>query len=253
MSYLNAVDAAAELAHITGKTWSADGVLIEAQAERLPACFRFTGELTISSMDGKPEGTPPRIIDFSGIVRALLPPSDDGLRYPLMPVELAEAFGIKYSHHNGAFVRGAALPTEFHHGGRIKNGHHVHCFAESCDVPLEELLFDVDDLAALTTPDIEPDEGQPHSTSNPADTTARKRPAWFEAVTPYMLKTLRSGQISSAKALFRELEKTAGGESPFDIGTDQHRGSLYVRDHLQSMSLKTLRNKFPELRAMLKK
>ena len=151
MRYLNATEAAAKLTHITGTPWSAEGVRVEARAERLPVCFGFNGVLTIFSIDGETEGIPPRTIAFDGFVRASLPPSDDGLHYPLLPVELVEAFGIHSTHRNGALVQGAELPTESPHGGQIKTGHQVQCFAEDCYIPTAGLRFCIDDLKALST------------------------------------------------------------------------------------------------------
>lgn len=76
-----------------------------------------------------------------------------------------------------------------------------------------------------------------------------KRSSLWDAVTPYIVETMRAGQFATAKLLFNALEATVGEGSPFEKGTGDNRGSLYVRDLSAPLALKTLQNKWQELLA----
>jgi hypothetical protein len=77
-----------------------------------------------------------------------------------------------------------------------------------------------------------------------------KRPAWLDVTGNYIAGIMKDGQIVSAKVLYRELEAKAGPESPFDKGTGQNRGSLYVREIAAPVSLKTMQNNWSEIRSL---
>lgn len=82
--------------------------------------------------------------------------------------------------------------------------------------------------------------------------SARGR-SWFEVSSPYIAEVLRTEQLVTAKALFRTLEEKAGPSSPFDRGTGSSRGSLYLREIGKTVSLKTIQNRWQDIRALLRK
>jgi hypothetical protein len=67
-------------------------------------------------------------------------------------------------------------------------------------------------------------------------------PDWLVITKDYISGVMESGQFSTVKELFRELERKAGPDSPFEKGTGHNRGRLYVRDIAVTVSLKTLQN-----------
>lgn len=69
---------------------------------------------------------------------------------------------------------------------------------------------------------------------------------WWEAVLPYMVETLKAGRFRSAKEFHRALEVSSGSPgSPFE----KVQGELRVRDFGQSVALKTIQNRWKEVRA----
>ncbi|MEY8690157.1 MAG: hypothetical protein AB9M53_09825 [Leptothrix sp. (in: b-proteobacteria)] len=75
------------------------------------------------------------------------------------------------------------------------------------------------------------------------------RRTWRDVAGQYMAETLRAGRFGTAKELEAALRKDAGKpESPFDLGTGQHRGNLMVRDVGKPLTLKTVQNNWTELR-----
>ena len=80
-----------------------------------------------------------------------------------------------------------------------------------------------------------------------------KRPTWLDVAGPHITEVMRAGQYATAKHLFRALEERTGPDSPFDKGTDNNRGSLFVRDIGKPLALKTVQNQFDKLREMAKK
>lgn len=85
----------------------------------------------------------------------------------------------------------------------------------------------------------------------PADARRSSRRTWLDVAGTFVVGVMRSGQYATAKELFRALEDGAGGsDSPFDKGTGQHRGSLYVREIGKPLSLKTLLNNMSKLREL---
>jgi hypothetical protein len=69
---------------------------------------------------------------------------------------------------------------------------------------------------------------------------------WWEAVLPYMVETLKAGRFSSAKEFHRALEVSSGSPgSPFE----KVQGELRVRDFGQTVALKTVQNRWKEVRA----
>ena len=77
------------------------------------------------------------------------------------------------------------------------------------------------------------------------------RRTWLEVSSDYIVEVMRAGQHGTAKSLYLDLERKAGPESPFDRGTGDNRGSLFVREIAQSLSLKTVQNEWGRLRELL--
>ncbi|MGJ7529187.1 hypothetical protein [Variovorax sp. GB1P17] len=72
---------------------------------------------------------------------------------------------------------------------------------------------------------------------------------WWDIAGPHMVLMLKSGQFATAKALYAALHEEADAPlSPFDKGTGLHKGSLFVREGNQPLSLKTVQNKWKALR-----
>lgn len=78
----------------------------------------------------------------------------------------------------------------------------------------------------------------------------QRNPSWWEVTSDYMAGKLKDGRFVTAKALYVALYEEAGtAASPFDKGIGARRGDLHVRQLRQSLSLKTVQNKWSELRA----
>jgi hypothetical protein len=154
---LNAKEAAAFLSQRTPQLpWSAEVVLRKAR-RTLPVFFFYKGELVVQSIDGQPEtGTPPRTLDFDGIVRSLMEPDDEGIHGFAVPVEVVEVFSKHFTHKDGKLVRGIPLPTEEPSGGRITEGHSIVCWVEDANITPDKFLFHIDDLAGLASADETP-------------------------------------------------------------------------------------------------
>lgn len=83
----------------------------------------------------------------------------------------------------------------------------------------------------------------PEPVAAPAEAVPAK---WWEAVLPYMVETLKAGRFRSAKEFHRALEVSSGSPgSPFE----KVQGELRVRDFGQSVALKTIQNRWKEVRA----
>lgn len=78
-----------------------------------------------------------------------------------------------------------------------------------------------------------------------------QRRTWWEVSSHYIVEVMRAGQHGTAKSLYLDLERKAGPESPFDRGTGDNRGNLFVREIAQSLSLKTVQNEWGRLRELL--
>lgn len=79
------------------------------------------------------------------------------------------------------------------------------------------------------------------------------RRTWWEVSSAYIAQVMKAGQYGTAKELYRALEAKTGEDSPFDKGTGDNRGSLFVREIAQPLALKTIQNRFKELREIAKK
>ncbi|WP_140426660.1 hypothetical protein [Acidovorax sp. Root267] len=93
------------------------------------------------------------------------------------------------------------------------------------------------------------------SDSTPAApvTNAKSKPrTWWDVSSAYIVEVMQAGQYATAKELYRALEAKAGPNGPFDKGTGPSRGSLFVREIAQPLSLKTVQNRWPALRKLAK-
>lgn len=74
-------------------------------------------------------------------------------------------------------------------------------------------------------------------------------PAWLEASLPYLVDTYKAGQYPTVKAFYKALESKAGtADSPFDKGTGQNAGSLFLRASGSTVAVNTLANHFRRIR-----
>lgn len=87
----------------------------------------------------------------------------------------------------------------------------------------------------------------------PVTTTKAKPSTWWDVSNTYIVDVLQGGQYATAKELYRALEAKAGPNGPFDKGTGDSRGSLFVREIAKPLSLKTVQNKWQALRELAKK
>ncbi|WP_426148812.1 hypothetical protein [Polaromonas sp. DSR2-3-2] len=126
-------------------------------------------------------------------------------------------------------------------------------------VPIEPHAAPV--VAVGASGGVEPDAGQ-LAASQPQATTPSpapvvqakaKRRTWRDAASPYIVKIMQDGQYTTAKELYRALEAKAGPDSPLDKGTGANRGSLFVREIAQSLSMKTVQNEWQMLRELAQK
>lgn len=76
-----------------------------------------------------------------------------------------------------------------------------------------------------------------------------KRKTWRDVAFDYVVGVYNAGQYSTAKDLFKALQSKAGAESPFDVGTGDNRGELFVREIGKVLNSKTLENAMPEIKA----
>jgi hypothetical protein len=111
---------------------------------------------------------------------------------------------------------------------------------DTCGINRADLLALCDKLSQTTTA---PEPVKPKA----------KRTTWQDISTPHILEVMRGGQYSTCKELFRALEAKAGPDSPFDKGTGDKRGALFVREIAQSVSLKTMQNEWQALRELARK
>jgi hypothetical protein len=83
----------------------------------------------------------------------------------------------------------------------------------------------------------------PEPVAAPAEAVPAK---WWEAVLPYMVETLKAGRFRRAKEFHRALEVSSGSPgSPFE----KVQGELRVRDFGRPVALKTIQNRWKEVRA----
>lgn len=80
----------------------------------------------------------------------------------------------------------------------------------------------------------------------PARKQKRPRRSWWDDVIGYLADVLRAGKHRTAKALHEGVQELAGGQnSPFKVVCRK----LYVSEVCQTLSVKTLQNRWEEVRA----
>ena len=94
---------------------------------------------------------------------------------------------------------------------------------------------------------------QTAATPAPVVNPKAKRRTWRDVSSPYIVEVIQAGQYATCKELYRALEAKAGPNSPFDKGTGDNRGSLFVREIAQSLNLKTVQNEWQTLRELAQK
>jgi len=117
-------------------------------------------------------------------------------------------------------------------------------------VPLSELRFKRDEIKA--TAEIVNSTAPAKDTPAPvaaseAPAQRAKRRSWLDVTGVYITEILRAGQYANGKALFNALESKAGTGSPFDKGVGANRGSLFVRELSQTLTMKTVQNNWEKL------
>lgn len=111
------------------------------------------------------------------------------------------------------------------------------CPPMAADSPLRYWVPDAPELPQNATP-------------APVVETKAKRRTWWDVSSRYIVEVMQSGQYATCKELYRALEAKAGPDTPFDKGTGANRGSLFVREIAQSLSMKTVQNEWQKLREL---
>ena len=109
------------------------------------------------------------------------------------------------------------------------------------------------DVHALADEYTAPEAAQAEPQAAPVVNTKAKPRTWWEISSAYIVEVMQAGQYATAKELYRALEAKAGPNAPLDQGTGASRGSLFVREIAQPLSLKTVQNNWPALRELAKK
>ena len=129
-------------------------------------------------------------------------------------------------------------------------------------VPSAGWLFHADDLnklasAAKNAPTPQRTTALPAEASDAAGVTVfQDRPkarGWWAVSSAYIVEEMKAGQYATCKDLYRALEAKVGPNAPFDKGTGANRGSLFVREISQPLSIKTVQNKWQALRELAQK
>lgn len=116
----------------------------------------------------------------------------------------------------------------------------------------KSLGFDVEPQA-LPVVAVTPEAAPVQKPVTPAPVVKRtKRKTWRDVALDYVVGVYSAEQYATAKDLFKALQNKAGAESPFDVGTGENRGNLFVRDIGKGLALGTLENAMPEIKAAKK-
>lgn len=108
-------------------------------------------------------------------------------------------------------------------------------------------------LGRASTDTTPPAPGTNSASNAPVVEHKAKRRTWWDVSSAYIVEEMLAGQYATAKELYRALEAKAGPNAPFDKGTGGSRGSLFVREIAQPLSLKTVQNNWSALRELAKK
>lgn len=125
---------------------------------------------------------------------------------------------------------------------------------EAAELVRRYLTGDTDATTAVSQPPTVNHADAPAAPPNgQQDAPKRNRRTWFDVSSGYIVMVMKTGQYTSAKQLFVALEKKAGPDSPFDKGTGDNRGNLFVREIAQSLKMKTVQNEWERLRELAQK
>lgn len=113
---------------------------------------------------------------------------------------------------------------------------------------LADLRAQVATTPAPVVPASEARQAEPQAA--PVMNTKARRRSWWEISSAYIVEVMQDGQYATAKELYRALEAKAGPNAPFVKGTGASRGSLFVREIAQPLCMKTVQNKWRELREL---
>ena len=109
------------------------------------------------------------------------------------------------------------------------------------------------DVHALADEYTAPEAKQAEPQAAPVTNAKAKPRTWWDVSSAYIVQVIQAGQYATGKELYRALEAKAGPNGPFDRGEGANRGSLFVREIAQSLSVKTVQNNWPALRELAKK
>ena len=263
--FFSADEAAAELQRLTQTSWSAAQVMREAEQGSLPICFQYQGKIGVFK---RQDAELVRAIFGTALRTGYLPrgsylrvqghPSLADVRHKqdelqarnlemVNQVSGASGLGIAPSEtlrivaDSGGFKGTAAVPFR---------------------VPSAGWLFHADDLnklasAAKNAPTPQRTTALPAEASDAAGVTVfQDRPkarGWWAVSSAYIVEEMKAGQYATCKDLYRALEAKVGPNAPFDKGTGANRGSLFVREISQPLSLKTVQNNWQALRELAQK
>lgn len=71
---------------------------------------------------------------------------------------------------------------------------------------------------------------------------------WWGVSSAYIVSVMQTHQFATAKDLFNTLHQLAGDDSPFERGEGLNRGSLFVKALAKKLELKTVQNKWKEIK-----
>lgn len=109
------------------------------------------------------------------------------------------------------------------------------------------------DVHALADEYIAPEARQAQPRAAPVLDAKEKPRTWWDVSSAYIVEVMQAGQYATCKELYRALEAKAGADGPFDRGEGANRGSLFVREIAQPLSLKTVQNNWQALRELARK
>jgi hypothetical protein len=96
-----------------------------------------------------------------------------------------------------------------------------------------------------------PDAVQPEPQTAPETPGEKSIAKWLSVSRDYIAGVMREGRYGTAKELFNALNAKAVHESsPFEKGTGNNRGNLFVREIHRHVSLKTMQNNWSEIRSL---
>lgn len=122
-----------------------------------------------------------------------------------------------------------------------------------------DILMALVESSAGPTPDHEPmvavsasDTVEPVPSAL-AMTKQTKRKTWRDVAMMYVVGVYKTGQYANAKAFYKALHAKAGaGDSPFEKGTGENYGLLFVQAISKPLHWKTLENAMQEVRQAAK-